>query len=64
MEKKTIATEAGTNNKSDKTTDLHILTLKNNLLLRNWVHFLNDFLYLAGPEGLGKKTSKFGLKAT
>jgi hypothetical protein len=25
------------------------------------VHFLNDFLFLAGPEGLGKKTSNFGL---
>jgi hypothetical protein len=23
-----------------------------------FVHFLNDFLFLASPEGLGKKTSK------
>jgi hypothetical protein len=25
------------------------------------VHFLKVFLFLAGPEGLNKKTSKFGL---
>jgi hypothetical protein len=29
-----------------------------------WVHFLNDFLFLAGPEGLDKKTSRFGLNNT
>ena len=28
---------------------------------RNWVHFLNSILFLAGPEGLGRKTSNFGL---
>ena len=27
----------------------------------HWVHFLNDFLFLADPEGLTKKTSKNGL---
>jgi hypothetical protein len=27
----------------------------------HWVHFLNVFLFLAGPDGLSKKTLKFGL---
>ena len=26
----------------------------------HWIHFLNDFLFLARSERLGKKTSKFG----
>jgi hypothetical protein len=47
--------KAGVNNRSDRTTDLPILTLKNSPPLENWVHFLNVFLFLAGPEGLGRK---------
>jgi hypothetical protein len=27
----------------------------------NWVHFLNDFLFLVGPEGFGRKTPKMRL---
>ena len=29
-----------------------------NALHTHWVHFLNVFLFLAGPEGLGRKTFK------
>ena len=50
--------KAGINNRSGRTTDLPILTLKNSPPLENWVRFLNTFLFLAGPEGLGKKNFK------
>jgi hypothetical protein len=51
--------KAGINNRSGRATHLPILTLKNSPPLENWVHFLNVFLFLAGPVGSGQKTSYY-----
>jgi hypothetical protein len=55
---KPIISEAGKITRAAKITTFLFLTLKNNPLLRNWVHFLNVFLFLAGPEGLNIKNFK------
>ena len=57
---KPIISEAGKITRAAKITTFLFLTLKNNPLLRNWVHFLNIFLFLVGPEGLGRKNLKIG----
>jgi hypothetical protein len=48
------------NNRSGRTSDLAVFTLKNSRLLMNWVHFLNFFYFRRAQRVPAEKPSKLG----